>query len=159
LCAAIAAGCSTPKERSSANQEGAIREVVTAYQAALKARDGDKIWSLLDSDSQADADRAAKATRDIYAKASAEQKAEQQEALGLSDTELTALTGAGFLKSKRFHGKYHEVPDSTITGVTVQGDKATVNYTEQDGDKEQLKLFRQDGRWKLSVEMPKVSQP
>jgi hypothetical protein len=44
--------------------------------------------------------------------------------------------------------------------VSVDGNKATVDYTEADGDQEKLHLVRQDGKWKLSLkDMPKASQP
>jgi hypothetical protein len=156
---AFAAGCPKPAERPGGNDEEAVREAVSAFQAALKARDADKLWQLLDADSRADADRAAQAVRDAYARAGPEQKAEQEKALGLPGAELAALTGTGFLKTKRFHGKYDELPDSTIDKVTVQGDQATVAYTEPDGDKEKLTLVREEGKWKVSVPMPKAGQP
>lgn len=146
----------SPKPTASKTDEKeAVRETVVAFQSALKARDAEKIWSLLDSESKGDAERAAKAIQDAYAKASPKEKAEQEEALGLPGTELAALTGAGFLKTKRFQGKYHEVPGSTIDKVTVEGDTAKVDYTEEDGDKEKLYLVRHDGQWKLTLPMPK----
>jgi hypothetical protein len=156
ISVALLAGCNNkPKgQTSSADDEKAIEETFKAFQAALEARDADKKWALLDSDSRDDAERAAKAIRDSYAKASAEQKAEQEKSLGLPGAELAALTGAGFLKTKRFHGKYHEVPGSKIKNVTVEGDTAKVDYIEEDGDKETMKLVRQDGKWKLSLKMP-----
>jgi hypothetical protein len=132
-----------------------VREVVTAFQAALEARDAAKLWSLLDSESRSDAERSAKAIQDAYAKASPKEKTDQEEALGLPGTELAALTGTGFLKTKRFHGKYHDVPGSTIDKVNIKGDTAKVDYTEEDGDKENLQLVRQDGQWKLSLPMPR----
>ena len=159
FAAAFAGGCPKPTERSGGNDEGAVREAVSAFQAALKARDADKLWQLLDAESRADAERAAQAVRDAYAKAGPEQKAEQEKALGLPGAELATLTGTGFLKTKRFHGKYDELPDSTLDRVTVQGDSATVAYTEPDGDKEKLTLVRQEGQWKVSVPMPKAAQP
>jgi hypothetical protein len=151
-------GCTPATPHASAPDgadEKAVRDIVVAFQLALQARDAEKLWSLLDSESKADAERAAKAIRDRYGKANPEERAEQEKALGLPATELAALTGTGFLKTKRFHGKYHEVPDSTIDKVTPQGDTATVNYTEADGDHEHLTLVRQEGRWKLSLPMPK----
>jgi hypothetical protein len=155
LLAAFALGCSKASETSTATKETPVREVVAELQAALKARDDAKVWKLLDGDSQADADRVAKTIQGDYVKASAETKAEQEKALGLSAAELTSLTGIGFLKTKRFRGKYDELPDSKIDAVTVQGDKATVAYTEPDGDKEKLTLVRQENRWKVSLPMPK----
>src|SRR5262249_17325022 len=140
--------------QSSTEDQKAVRDTVVAFQAALKACDADKIWALLDSDSQADAERAAKAVRDAYAKASAEQKATQEKALGLEVAELAELPRKGLLKTNRFLGEYDEVPDSTIDKVTVEGNKATAGYTEEDGDKKNLHLIRQEGKWKLSIGMP-----
>jgi hypothetical protein len=152
---ALLAGCNKPTgQSSSADDEKAVRQTFEAFQAALEARDADKLWALLDSDSRDDAERAAKAKRDAYAKASPEEKAEQERALGLPGAELAALTGVGFLKSNLFHAKYHEVPGSKIEKVSPKGDFATVDYVEEDGDNESLKLVRQDGKWKLSVPMP-----
>jgi hypothetical protein len=34
-----------------------------------------------------------------------------------------------------------------------------VAYTEPDGDKEKLSLARQDGQWKVSLPMPKATEP
>lgn len=159
LAAVFAAGCSKPSEHSAGSAEGAVREAFTAFQAALKARDADRLWQLLDGDSQADAERAAQAVQAAYAKAPPEEKAEQQKALGLPGDRLAKLTGADFLKTRRFVGKYDELPESKIDRVTVQGDRATVTYIEADGDKEKLSLVRQAGQWRVSVPMPKATQP
>jgi hypothetical protein len=113
----------------------------------------------LDSRSQAEAEQAAKSIQTAYAKAGAEEKAKQEEALGLTAGELSGLTGKGFLKTKRFPGKYRELPESTIEKVTVEGDNATVHYLEPDGDKEKLILVRQEGQWKVWLAMPKVGSP
>jgi hypothetical protein len=144
----------TPGKSTDKDKEP-VRLAFTAFQAAVKARDDEKLWNSLDSDSRTDAERAAKTIRTAYEKASADDKAKQEMELGLSSADLAMLTGARFLKSDRFHGKYHEVADSKIDDITVQGDKATVAYTEEDGDKEKLALYRQDGQWKVSVAMPK----
>jgi hypothetical protein len=129
-----------------------------ALQKALKAKDADKIWELLDTDSQADAERVAKALKAAYAKADAKGKAEQEKKLGLSAAELSALTGRLFLKSNRFiSATIEEIPGSKFERVTVKGDRATVNYTEDDGDKETLKLNREKGKWKVSLRPPRAA--
>jgi hypothetical protein len=159
LLAALAWGCTThvnsPTPAAAAGDEAAVRAVFADFQAALKTRDADKLWGLLDEDSRAEAERAAKVLKGEYDKAPAATKGEREKELGLTAAELATLAGAGFLKTKRFHGKYDEVPDSKVEKVTVQGDKATVNYLEPDGDKEKLSLVRQGGAWKLSVPMPR----
>ena len=159
FCVLFAAGCSKTTDVSSVSEEKPVRETVAGLQAALKASDAPTIWKLLDHDSQADAERAAKAVQAAYVKADPKEKSEQEKALGLTADDLAGLTALGFLKSKRFHGKYDELAESKIDKVTVQGDKATVAYTEPDGDKEKLTLVRQDGQWKVSLPMPKATQP
>jgi hypothetical protein len=121
----------------------------------LKAKDGEKLFALLDSDSQADAERAAQAVKDAYAKATPAEKGEKEKELGLSAAELAALDAKGFLKSKRFLGRWHEIPTSKFEKATVQGEKATLNYLEEDGDHEKLSYAKQGGAWKVSIPMPK----
>ena len=152
-------GCSKTTDIAPGSVEGPVRESFAALQAALKTRDGDKLWKLLDSESRAEAERAAKAVQATYAKADPTEKSDQEKALGLAGTQLAALTAADFLKSKRFHGKYEELSESKIDKVTIQADKATVAYTEPDGDKEKVNFVREDGQWKVSLPMPKTSQP
>jgi hypothetical protein len=159
LCVALVLGCSKAPDSSPAEEEGAVRAQFAALQAALKGGDPDKLWMLLDSKSQADAERAAKTIQTTYGKASAEEKAEQEKALGLTGPELAGLTGKGFLKTKRFQRKYHDLPDSTIEKVLIQGESATVHYLESDGDKEKAIFVRQDGKWKAWLTMPNVSKP
>jgi hypothetical protein len=143
--------------RLKAADEDKVRETFQAFQAALKAKDAAKIWKLLDADSQAAAERAAKQVQAAYKKANATEKAKMEKAMELSGEELAKLTGEGFLKTKNFQSKYHEVPGSKIEKIVVQDDKATVNYIEEDNDKEKLRLSRnKDGEWKVSAPMPPV---
>ena len=154
LCVVIAFGCSKTTDVGSVSQEGPVRETFASLQKALKDRDADKLWMLLDRESRADAERAARAVQAAYAKADAQGKSEQEKALGLTGAELAGLTAVGFLKTKRFHGKYEELSESKIDKVALQKNGATVAYTEPDGDKEKLSLVREDGQWKVSLPMP-----
>jgi hypothetical protein len=156
--ATLLAACGCPKSGSGPTagpDEEAAKSAFASFQEAMKARDGEKIFALLDSESQADAERAARSVRDAYAKATPAEKAETEKAMGLSAAELAGLDAKGFLKSKRFHGKYDEIADGKFEKATVQGDLATVAYLEEDGDKEKLPLARQGGGWKVSLPMPK----
>ncbi len=157
LCLTV--GCSGERPGPTGKGEEQVKEAFTALQAALKDRDADRLWALLDEESQSDAERAAKTEKATYEKADPEEKAKQEKALGLSAAELNSLSGRGFIKTKRFHGKFDEVPESKIEGVTVRGDRATVEYVENDGDHERLTLVRQGGRWKFNLSMPKGTQP
>ena len=154
LCA-VAVGCSTPGGAQKGGDEGPAREAFESLQQAIKAKDADKMWALLDEDSQADAEREAGGIRDAYAKADDAGKKELEKNLGLPGAKLAGLKGPGFLETRRFLGKYDEVADSKVEKVTVEKDRATVNYLEPDGDKEKFTLTRQQGKWKLSVPMPK----
>ena len=156
---ALLAGCSNSGTSTPpAKGEEEVREAFASLQGALKAKEADKVWSLLDADSQADAERQATAVRDAYAKADKGGREELEKEMGLPGKELESLKGAGFLKTKRFLGKYDEVPESKVEKAAVQGDKATVNFTEPDGDKEKLSFVREKGGWKVSLPMPKGIQ-
>jgi hypothetical protein len=158
LLITLMSGCSAAEDQSKgkpgAKDTDQVLQQFVALQAAIKDKNGDQLWELLDSDSRADAERAAKAVQTAYEKASPQEKEKRREELGLSDRELIELTGPVFLKSKRFHGKYHEIPGSKVNDVKVQAEEATVSYTEADGDPEKLTFNRQDRKWKVSLRMP-----
>jgi hypothetical protein len=153
-------GCSKPLPpvRVHRDQEPLVRQVFAGLQAAVKGGDAEKLWTLLTSESQADADHAAQAIRDDYAHAGSEQKARDEKELGLAGAELAGLTGKGFLKTMRFRRKLQDLPGSVIDQVVIEGDNATVHYTEPDGDKEKAIFIRQDRHWKAWVVMPKTSR-
>ncbi len=109
---------------------------------------------MIDSDSQSDAERAAQAVQLSYGKAA--DKGDFEKKYGLTSSELAAMNGRLFVKSNRFHGKYHEVPGSKLDAVKVKGDTARLAYIEEDGDKEKLTLVRQQGQWKFIIPMPKA---
>jgi hypothetical protein len=159
---ALVLGCSKAPQQAPdsapAGEEATVRAQFVALQAALEDGDAGKLWMVLDSKSQADAERAAKAIRAAYAKAGPDEKAELEKSLGLSGSELAQLTGKGFLKTKRFRRKYRDMPGSTIEKVVIQGESATVSYLESDGDKEKAVLVRQDGQWKVWLTMPSVGK-
>jgi hypothetical protein len=136
-----------------AGEEDSVREAFTAFQNAVKAGDPDKIWATLDKGSRDSAEETAKTLKDAYENANAKDKARLEKQFGLTAAEMEKLTGKIYLKSKRFLGKYDEVPGSTIEKITVEGDKATVAYKEADGDKEKMALVKQDGKWKISVKV------
>ena len=162
LSLGCALGCSGGTERAvraPADEEGQVRARFAELQTALKAGDADKVWALLNSKSQADAERAARALQTAYAQAGAEEKAKQEEAVGLTGDDLAGLTGKGFLKTRRFRRKYDELPDSRVERVTVEGDNATVYYREPDGDDEKLILVRQEGQWRAWLAVPQPAPP
>jgi hypothetical protein len=147
----------SPRLRADAREN--VTKVFQAFQAALKAGDAGKTYALLDSASQAAADRTARLIRTAVGKATDAQKAQLVKTLGLPAGELARLTGVGFLRTKRFRAKYDEVPGSKIKEITVQGNRATVVYIEPDEDREKLRLNRQKGKWKVSAPMPAVALP
>jgi hypothetical protein len=166
LVAAFAAGCNNsptsqplPSGPTPAAEEAAVREQFAALQAAVKARDADRLWDLLSSKSQADAERAATAARTAYDQAGAEGKAKQAASLGLPGADVAKLTGPGFLKTRRFQGKYEELVEGKVGRVDVQGDSATVHWDDAEGDKEKTIFVREGGRWKAWLSMPRDKKP
>jgi hypothetical protein len=159
LSVVLVGGCSpkpTNPVHGAADDETAVREKFAALQEAVGKEDAEKIWSLMDDQSRADAERAAQAVRAAHDKATAEEKANQEKDLGLTAAEVAVLTGPGVLKTKRFQRKYGELPESKVEKLTVQGDNATVYYVEPDNDKEKLHFVRQEGQWKAWLAVPKL---
>jgi hypothetical protein len=156
---ALSLGCSKAPDSPPADEEAAVRAQFTALQTAVKDGDANKLWALLDSRGRADAERVAKAVRASYAKATPAEQAEMENSIGTNGSELTVLTGKGYLKTNRFKHKYHDMPGSTIEKVVIQGDSATVHYLESDGDKEKAIFVRQQGEWKVWLTMPGVGKP
>jgi hypothetical protein len=159
LLAALVPALAAPQPAlAQGKAEDELRQAFGQLQGAIKAKDAAKIWPLLDTDTQADAAKVAKKLKATYLKADDKEKAERQTNLGLTADEFAKLDGTMLLKTKRFLGKYDEIPDSKITGVTVQADSAVVNYLEPDGDKEKLTYTRQDGKWKAAMPLPKFTK-
>jgi hypothetical protein len=152
-------GCAGSSSSGGGKDEDEVRQTFVSLQEAIKEKDTDKLWSLLDADSAADAERQAEAVRNACAKADEAGRKELEKAMGLPGKELETVRGPGYLKTKRFLGKYDEVPTAKFDKVVVQGEKATVNFTEADGDKEKLSFVREKGRWKVSLPIPKAVQP
>jgi hypothetical protein len=149
-------GCSkSPDSPAASAGEKDVRAVVSELQTAIKEKHFDHLWSLLDAKSQTDADQAATAAQGKYKAADAAGKTAMEKDFGLSAKELEKLDGPGYLRTAQFWKKYHELPESTITQVTVVGKKATVYYTEADGDKEKFDLAQRDGKWKAQLTIPK----
>jgi hypothetical protein len=125
----FAMGCTPATPTAESKDEKPVRDAMTAFQAALLAHDGDKLWDLIDADSQAGAERAGKAVN---------------------------LSGKEFVKSDHFCGQKElkEVGEGKVKKVSLQGDKATVIYDAEDGDEERLKMVREGGQWKVSAPMP-----
>jgi hypothetical protein len=140
-----------------AKGEDEIRAAFGLLRSAIKSKDPAKIWDLLDADTKADAERGAKKLVAVYKKADIKGKAEHETNFGLTPDEFAKLDGKLVLKTKRFLGKYDEIPGSKITSITVQGEGATLNYLEADGDKEKLNYTRQDGKWKVALPIPKLT--
>jgi len=162
ICAISLVGCNPPaaKDKPADASKKSEEEIKTAFatlQAAIKAKDADKIWSLLAKDSQDDTDREAKAVKEAFSKLAEKDKPEYEKKVGLSAKELTEMTGKLYVKSKSFFtGKADEIPDSKLDKVVVAGESGTVHYIEDDGDKEKLVVVREQGQWKFAVPVAKA---
>jgi hypothetical protein len=161
----LSAGCTTqpapppPAAAPDPAEEAAVRKLFAQLQSAFKDRDLDRVWAMLDSRSKADAEWETNAIQAVYGKASPEEKVKLEEMLGLSQTDAAGLTAVIFMKTKRFHRNYHELPDSKIDKVTFEDGKATVEYIEPDDDHAKVIFVREAGEWKAWLVMPKFSYP
>jgi hypothetical protein len=155
LLTGLMIGCGTPTASAPGKDkdDAAVKAAFESLQAALLAKDGDKIWGMLDKESQDDAGRAAKAWQEAFAKEDADKVKAK---LGVSADELAKLTGKDYLKTPAFlSGKpIDEIGPGKLDHVEVKGDQATAHYIEPDGDKEKLTYTRKDGQWKVSLKMP-----
>jgi hypothetical protein len=149
---------SAQKKNAGGDPKAEIAQAFTALQAAIKNKDADKIWDLLAKESQDDAEREAKIVKNAFNKANDKEKAEYEEKLKLTRKELTDIAGKLYVKSRRFYGKYHEIPDSKIEKITVTGDSGTVKYIEDDGDKVTQEVVREQGKWKFVMAIPKATE-
>src|SRR5580704_3143969 len=87
LLALLQPGCTRQAERAQGDAkkgdaEAEVRLVFADFQAAVKARDGTKLWGLLAEESRQDADRKAKGVKDDFNKADDKQKAELEKKIG-----------------------------------------------------------------------------
>jgi hypothetical protein len=138
--------------------EEQVKEAFKALQTAVKEKDADKIWNLLDKDSQADAEREAGAAKEVYGKLADKDKADYKKRLNLTDKELADLTGKLYVKSEVFYKKHHEIPDSKLEKLSVSGDTASLNFIEPDNDNVKMSLTRDKGQWKFSMKIPKAPE-
>jgi hypothetical protein len=158
------AGCSSSSSTGGAaaaggEDEKAVRAAWASLQEAIKAKDADKIWGLMDAKSQENFDKAAKTFQEIHGKTEGKDRERFTDEWGIEPDAVAKLTGKAMIKTAKFHKKYHEIPDSKIDKVTVAKDEAKINYTEPDTDKEELSLRRKDGAWKVVLDLPKVQAP
>lgn len=158
LVLALALGCKDKPATSPVKDEADVKAAFESVTQALKAKDAAKLWSLLDSDSQKDADRAAKLWQEAYAKAEPDKIKKD---IGVSAEELPKLTGQTFLKTEAFFEKEIEELSQTskVESVKVEGDKATVSYKDPTGGTDKVVFNRQGGQWKVHLSMEKPKKP
>jgi hypothetical protein len=129
-----------------------IKKAFGALQVALQSEDGERIWPLLDSQSQKDADAAARAWKQAYADADVIQL---EQDLGIGRQVLVQLTGRNFLQTKGFLTKsIVDLSKSTvIESIKVDGDQATVDYRDPHGQAGQVTFVREGNQWKARLKM------
>jgi hypothetical protein len=151
-------GCN-PSPSGAKKGDGEIRQAFTELQKAVAAKDADKIWELLNLESRSDAEREAKAVKEAYARLPDKEKASYETQFKLTGKELGELTGKHYVKSQRFYGKHHELPESTLKTIDITGDSAKMVYEENDADhdRETLHLTRENGQWKFALPIPKAT--
>jgi hypothetical protein len=140
---------------AAADDTEVLHQKFKEIQQAVKIKDAEQLWNLVSIKTQKDADKIGKEVRETYGKASSEEKRKQEQTLGLSAADFQELAGKGFVKSAGIWKKYHDLPGSSITRVTIAGDSATVNYLETDGDREKMLFLREGNEWKAWLVLPR----
>jgi hypothetical protein len=168
-CTAFLAACNQPaakdkggdadKKSEKGKSEKEVEKAFADLQAAIKAKDVDKIWGLLSKDSHADTEREAKAVKAAYEKMAEKDKPDYEMKIGLSAKDIADMTGKTYVKSKTFFTKeVAELVDSKFDKAELSGESGKVHYTEDDGkgQKEKMSIAREEGQWKFTVDLPKA---
>jgi hypothetical protein len=144
--------------------EAAFKE----FQAAVKAKDGEKAWNLLSKESQGQMDTGAKlVTAQLGAldKLGPDVKKQMEEAMakgfGMTADELKTLDGKKMFSmiiknADKFGGKggdaIDEFTSATLENVKVEGDKASGTFKTAKKS-EPIQFVKEGGSWKVT--MPK----
>ncbi len=148
----VAGGAATP--------EAAFKD----FQAAVKAKDGNKTWALLAKDSQAKMELMAGLMKEQFKKL-ADLPEEQRKAIeeqltkafGMTLAEIQKMDGKAMLtfslKNAAKFGKgdpFADVAESTLEDVKVDGDKATAKVKTKTKT-EPLEFRKEGGSWKIQM--------
>jgi hypothetical protein len=168
LLMAMAIGCTrAPTGAQREKDEAVVRERFTALQDAFKAVQAKpddantrKLFDLLHTDSQQNADRAAKSVSDQYVRADDAAKAKISAALGVSGADFQRLSGIDYLRSKVFLNTYQAVADSKLDKITFERDKAWAHYQETGSarDSGKVEFALQDQQWKIILPIPPMPE-
>ena len=154
--ALLVIGCNSPAPTptTSASEEDRLKRVFADFQKAFENQKADQMWPLLDSATQASAEKIADTHRTAYAKESAPEKTAREKKLGLAGAEIAKLTGTSYLNAKPFRDHYHDVPEYKVVKTAVNGDKAGMDLLADDGDKAKFDLVRSGESWKFVLAIP-----
>jgi hypothetical protein len=150
----VALGCAgstaTNPAPAAASPDEQVKAAFATLQQALKERDADKIWDLLDKYSQQDADTFAAEWKKKLTGADPE---EIKKKMGIGPDELAKLTGKTFLKTDAFYGK--EIRDIASVKEVLDVKEGTVFYADEASkdQREHVKFVKQDGKWKAKLPM------
>ncbi len=157
----LLSGCGKPSSTAPApggpaaasGEEKQVTAALNTLQLALQSRDPERIWPLLDTKTQQDAEAAARAWKKAYADADV---TELSQTLGIGRGELEKLTGRNFAQTSVFYEKGIDTlaHSSKVDAIKVEGDQATVDYREPKGDAKSVTFHREGGKWKARLSMP-----
>jgi hypothetical protein len=129
------------------------------FQAAFKAKDGEKAWNLMSKDAQAKMEEVAKGLKKMLelfdklpadARKAAEEKAAKES--GMTLDELKSLDGKRLFVTgiKAIPAdKLSEVTGATLENVKIDGEKATASI--KSGSKtEPIRFVKESGSWKIA---------
>jgi hypothetical protein len=142
--------------RGPATPEAAFKE----FQAAIKAKDGERAWKLLSKEGQGQMEKQVEAMKEsfkVLEKLSADQLKQVEEQIvqkfGVGLAELKKMDGrklfALALKAPEAADKLKAVTSATLEDLKVEGDKATATVKAL-GKSEPIRFIREGGSWKIT---------
>lgn len=134
------------------------------FQAAVKAKDGEKAWNLLSKEGKSEIEQGVALVKGLMEgffkqldKAPPAEKKAAEEKMGMSLAEFKAMDAKGFFVFGIKHGdkgpnsgnEMKQFTDATLENLKVEGDKATA--TMKSGDKTKpISFVKEGGSWKIT---------
>ncbi len=138
------------------------------FQAAVKARDGDKAWNLLSNESQTQMEKQVKALKAMLSgqlellgklpgDAKKQLEAKMAEKFGMTMDEFKAIDARGMFKlslkqADATKGGLDDLNSATLENVKVEGDKATATV-KTSKKSEPIQFVKEGGSWKITMPM------
>src|SRR5262245_17389296 len=159
----LSAGCAVGKKKKPA--ESSKEEIMQSFArlqesiADLRTGQTEKFWSMLSSETQAAAEKKAKAFRKEFAELDMEEQADRARQFGATPEQIREkLSGYGYVRLMRefIYERYLLMVAAPVDAVKMGSDEAIVFYTLDDAerDKKPVRFVREEGDWYAVLDIP-----